>query len=68
MCRAVVVYKISYIINILLEYKTEKGNNLLRSCVLWKMSESLSDESDAIRNKAMKCWLGEEDFWWDNFA
>ena len=37
-------------------------------CMKSMICESLSDESDAIRNKAMKCWLGEKDFWWDNFA
>lgn len=37
-------------------------------CMKTMVCESLSDESDAIRNKAMKCWLGEKDFWWENFA
>ena len=29
-------------------------------CMKTMVCESLSDESDAIRNKAMKCWLGEK--------
>ena len=37
-------------------------------CMKRMICESLADENDAIRNKAMKCWLGEVDFGWENWG